>query len=515
MKKHNIIPRKIKGFRDISPELNKIKWHIIDKAKEIYELYGFEHYDTPTLEYAECLGKYLPDEDEVSEGIYAFKNPEEEPLLDEKGKPLRDENNNVPTTNFPVSLRYDLTAPLARFYAEKHWQRYLQKNISSKNAPLIKRYQFGPVFRFERKIDPGRYREFWQIDFDTVGTSSIYADAEAAIILYEAIKNIGLNPGQFKIMVNHRKILSGIIANYLQNISGELEQAILRVLDKYDKIGIKGVIAELSEGRKDNSGAFIKGLNLDNNFIEKIHEFLTLFENSAARENILSQLENLKINNELFTQGLEDLKQIDDILKQSGYSSENITFSPTLVRGMGYYTGTVFEAVSSIKYKDAKGKLRSVGSIAGGGRYDSLVERLLKVKIPAVGASIGIDRLADILLQQDIVPITKKLVVILNLGYMEIYQKLANELRKHKINTEIYYGNETKLRKQLQYADKKQATYAVIIGENEVEQNIALIKDLRKGKELANIKDKKQWQQQIQKEIPLEKVANYIIENMK
>lgn len=197
--KRGIVPRKIKGFRDIDPSLNQLKWLIVDGAKKVYKAYGFEHWDTPILEYADSLGKYMPGEandsaGEVAEGVYSFRNPEIEPVYDENGNELRDRNNfdKVVTENHHVALRYDLTAPLARLYAEQLWQEKLKGLVKTEKSPLFRRYQFGPVFRFEVKIDPGRFREFWQLDFDTVGTADMIADAEVCMVTADALEEIGL-----------------------------------------------------------------------------------------------------------------------------------------------------------------------------------------------------------------------------------------------------------------------------------------------------------------------------------
>ncbi len=512
-----IIPRKIKGFRDISPELNDVRLHILDKASEVYQKYGYEHWETPILEYAECIGKYLPDEDAVAEGIYSFPNPEKEPLTDEKGKPLRDKNNQVHYLHFPIALRYDLTAPLARVYAESLWQKYLQKNLNEKNVPLFRRFQYGPVFRFEKKLDPGRFREFWQIDFDTVGTNSLYADAESCMILADALENIGLKQEEYLVKLNNRKLLKGFLTFIgatklsLNKLSREHpEQAILRVLDKTDKIGIQGVLAELGEGRKDSSGAFIQGLKIPQNILSRIADFLYAFENNTSRGKTLEKLQNLNISDPVFEEGLNELVEISDILEKLNYSDKQITLAPTLVRGMGYYTGAIFEVVYLDEFKDEKGNLREVGSIAGGGRYDGLVENLLGIKAPAVGASIGVDRLAELLRKKELQKKSLKVLIInFDNSLMLLYQQIAKELRAAGIITEIYYGINTKLKKQMLYADQKNFDYAILIGENEKNKGVATVKNLKAGKELKNIKDKDAWKKQVQTEVALEKLTEF------
>ncbi len=518
MTPRKIIPRKIKGFRDISPEQNKVRWHIVSRASEVYKKYGYEHWDTPVLEYAECLGKYLPGEDAVADGIYSFPNPEEEAVTDEKGKPLRNAQNQVTHLHFPLALRYDLTAPLARLYAEDLWQRYLQKNLTEKNVPLLRRYQYGPVYRFEKKLDPGRFREFWQIDFDSVGTKSIYADAEACMILSDALENIGLEKGSYQIKINNRKLLKGFLAFSgataltVQGLTGEsLEQAILRILDKADKIGTQGVLQELAEGRKDSSGAFVEGLKLPEKVLDKIANFLITFEEIQGKEQTLQQLQALNISEKNYEEGLSELLEIAKILNSLHYSDTEITFSPTLVRGMGYYTGPIFEAVYKQEFKDSKGKKREVGSIAGGGRYDGLVANLLGIKVPAVGASIGVDRLAELLGERSFNENKKIFIVNFDNSLMPLYQKIARDLRAQDLVVEVFYGINTKLKKQMSYADRKNFDYAILIGEEEKNKGIATVKNLKAGKELKNIDNKEEWKKQVQREVSLEKLTEFFL----
>ncbi len=255
-----IVPQKVKGFRDINPELGMLRQHIIDKASEVYRLFGFKRIDTPVLEYAECLGKYLPEADSVAQGVYSFKNPEIEPVYDENGKELRDKDNNVVMENHFLAMRYDLTAPLARLYAEGMWNQKIHGGIQGKPS-LFRRFQFGPVYRFEAKLDPGRFREFWQMDFDTVGTFDVSTDAENCMILSRALENIGLKRGSYIIKINNRKIINGLL-----QFSGiedkNTETCVMRVIDKIDKIGVDNVKKELGKGRTDvPSLALNEGVN--------------------------------------------------------------------------------------------------------------------------------------------------------------------------------------------------------------------------------------------------------------
>jgi histidyl-tRNA synthetase len=484
----------------------------------VYKSYGFEHWDTPVIEYADTLGKYMPGEGEVAEGVYSFRNPEKEPVYDENGNELRDTWDKALLENHFVALRYDLTAPLARLYAEQLWTDKLKNLLNADKMPLFRRFQFGPVFRFEAKLDPGRFREFWQLDFDSVGTSDVTADAEACMILSDAMEAIGIKRGNYIVKVNNRKILKG----FLQGLGveeEEKEQSILRIVDKLDKIGLEGIKAELGNGRKDVSGAEIKGLELDQSLVDKITTFFLLhnlldedIDTYLPRPQALKALQDTKLSyNSLYNQGIEELEKIDIVLSKMGYDEDRIIFDPSLVRGMSYYTGPVFEVISKQTYTDEKGNERKVGSICGGGRYDGLVEKLLGVKVPATGASIGVDRLAELLMltkqspKQATGPV---FIVVFDPNLMPEYQKIASELRKAKIDTEVYYGMERGLKRQLAYADRKGCPVAIMLGENELQKGAVTVKDLKAGKDVAeNFADKAEWLKTIQFEVKREELV--------
>ncbi len=512
-----VFPRKIKGFRDIDENLNSLKWHIIDKATEVYKKYGFEHWDTPILEYAETLGKYLPDANEVAEGIYSFKNPEIEPLLDDKGNEKRDKDNKVLMANHFLTMRYDLTAPLARLYSEYIWQKFSHNQVQEGKADLFRRYQFGPVYRFEAKLDPGRFREFWQLDFDTVGSDSVATDAENCMILSEALENIGLQRGDFIIKLNNRKIIKGFLENI--GLDSNQETEVMRIIDKLDKVGIEGVVAELGKGRKDKkSGAFIAGLELSEHITLQIEKFLTSFDSNSARKEIIESLNKLNIQNPVFLEGIDELSEIDSILSQTGFDESRVKIDPSMIRGMGYYTGPIFEAEYLGYYKDSKGQKRRVGSICGGGRYDGLVKNLIGLRVPATGASIGVDRLAEIMTLTGKVPKKKSgpvFIAYFDDNLMIEYQKIASELRNNNIKTEIYYGNKRGLKQQLSYADKKNCPIAILLGEDEHKKGVLTVRNLKLGKEIAHtIADKKEWTAKVQKEIKTEELLQFIINNL-
>lgn len=501
-----IVPRKIKGFRDIDPDLNQLRWHIVNSAIEVYKKYGFEHWDTPVLEYADSLGKYLPDSDSVAEGVYSFQNPELEPVLQQDGKELRDESDHTVMEHHHLTMRYDLTAPLARHYAEKLWINHLRGQLNPQRPPLFRRYQYGPVYRFEAKLDPGRFREFWQMDFDSVGTAEAGSDAEVAMILSDALEAIGLQRNTYIVKVNNRKILS----SFLQGIGVatlESQADILRVVDKMDKIGREGVELELGKGRVDpQSGGEIPGLKIEPAIVTKIAGFLDAFAETGSRANVLQNLEQAQSNGVDLKQGLEELQQIDAILSSLGFADDRVIFDPTLVRGMAYYTGPVFEVESLQTYKDEKGRKRKVGSICGGGRYDNLVKNLLGIPVPATGASIGVDRLAELLMQTNQIgakALGPVLVVVFDDHLMTEYQKIAQELRNAGIPSEVYYGFQRNLKKQLAYADKKNCPVALLLGEDEIAKGVVTVRDLKLGEKIsADVTSKEEWKARAQFETP-------------
>ena len=512
-----IVPRKIKGFRDIDPNLNQIKRGIIEAASKVYKLYGFEHWDTPVIEYADNLGKYMPDSDTIDQGVYSFRNLEEEPVLKSDGKPLRDEWDRVVMENQFLALRYDLTAPLARHYAEKTWQNSQRGQLTSENAPLFRRYQYGPVYRYETKLDPGRFREFWQLDFDTVGTKNVSADAEVCMILSDALEAIGLKRLTYVVKVNNRKILKGLLQT-LGIKTEEEEQNILRVIDKFDKIGPYGLKAELGKERKDDSGAIIKGLDLNQNIIDGIMSYIEMFGESDKRDVILKKLEVQLAASEVGMEGIGELSLINEILTRLGYDEDRVIYDPTLVRGMAYYTGPIFEVESKQSYKDEKGRERRVGSICGGGRYDGLVEKLNGIEVPATGASIGVDRLAELLVLTNQVPDKVRgpvFIVVFDEELMPEYQKIAGELRSNDIETEIYYGNAKGMKKQFKYADKRNAPLAIMVGSDEIEKGVVSVKDLVMGRQEVGIEDRDEWRKKVQSEVKREDLVAFIQNKLK
>jgi len=410
--------------------------------------------------------------------------------------------------NHFLTMRYDLTAPLARVYAEQLWARHMRGQLQEGKTPLFRRFQYGPVYRFEHKLDPGRFREFWQLDFDTVGTDDVSVDAEACMILAESMEAIGLTRGSYIVKANNRKVLQGFLVS-LGITKEDAMQDILRIIDKVDKIGIPGMAAELGKGRVDEqSGATIPGLGLGNDMAGQIVRFLEQFAQTGKRQEVLENLRNSSVMNPVTEEGLEELEQMESVLANAGFTEDRVIFSPTLVRGMAYYTGPVFEVESTQTFKDEKGRTRKVGSICGGGRYDNLVKNLLGIKVPASGASIGVDRLAELLTLTGQLPRALSangpvLVVVFDGHLMPEYQKIARELRDNGVNAEVYYGFQRGLKKQLAYADKKNCPIALMLGEDEFNKGVVTVRDLDLGKKMsAQIDNKAEWKQKAQFEVP-------------
>ena len=284
-----------------------------------------------------------------------------------------------------------------------------------------------------------------------------------------------------------------------------------------DKIGLENVALELGEGRTDSSGAPIKGLNLDADMVISVVNFIKDFLERKSRKAVLADLKALNIQNETAQEGIEELEKMDTILEALDFDEDRVIFDPSLVRGLAYYTGPVYEVESLQSYIDAKGVERRIGSICGGGRYDGLVEKLLGIKVPATGGSIGVDRLAELLVLTNQVPQRKVgpvFIAYFDEELMPTYQKIARDLRSEGIETEIYYGFNKgfrKMKKQMAYADEKNCSFAILIGENEAEQGIATVKNLKLGKEIAStVTDKKEWNAMVQKEVPLAELTAYI-----
>ncbi len=454
-----------KGFKDYFGNEVIDRDNLLDVIKNVYYRFGFDPLETSAIEYSKSLGKFLPDIDRPNGGVYSW---------------VDDENHNL-------SLRYDLTAPLARVFSQ--FQNVL---------PLpYRRYSVGPVWRNE-KPGPGRFRQFYQCDADTVGTNSITSDAEMSLVLKDIFQDLGFSKKDFLIKINNRKILNGIIELIKENNS-DFEQgqnmSIMRAIDKYDRLGIEGVKLLLTEGRKDESGDFTQGANLSEMQAQLVVEFLK--SKDLSNEKTFENIKYLVKNSAFGLEGLSELENILNICNASENNSKNIIFDPTVVRGLGYYTGPVIEAELIKQFVNEKGKAINVGSVAGGGRYDNLVKRFLGQDVPATGVSIGVDRLLFALSLNKSNSIIEKgpiLVTVIDRNTIITCQNMVDELRSAGIRAELYHGNSKKLGKQLGYADSRNSFLAIIYGEDEQKNNTVQVKDLNLGNVLSKeLKSNDEW----------------------
>ena len=424
--KNNKPPKELPlGFVDRQEKELLVRDFIISNIKEVMIKYGFQYLETSSFEYSESIGKFLPDKDRPDEGVFSFQ----------------DENKWL-------SLRYDLTAPLAR---------YVAKNYLEIQKPF-KRYQLGTVWRNE-KPGPGRFREFLQFDADFVGTKSLQADAELCVMISEILEKCGLNKEEYIVKISSRKITEELFKRI--NIdNNEQKLTALRALDKLDRLGWEGVNQLLGDGRKDKSGDFTKGANLSSSNIEAI-------ENELKKK----------------SPETEDLQEIIKLFKD--YNFNNFEFDPSIIRGLEYYTGPIFEVNLKFDVKNNKGQIIQFGSIGGGGRYDNLVNNFGNYEAPATGISIGLDRLVYALMQKKEfkVKLSKPVVIcIFDKNSMKEYIGLQTLLRNAGISTEIYPG-ESKLKKQMEYANKIKSPAVILYGEDEIKSSKPTLRNLSTGKE--------------------------------
>lgn len=460
-------PRIPRGFRDLSAGDVVARREMLGKIVEVYERFGFEPLETPALEYVDALGKFLPESDTPAGGVFS----------------LRDDDNRW------LALRYDLTAPLSRFYAQ---------NTQRLTSPY-RRYQVGPVWRQE-KPGPGRFREFYQCDFDTVGTESMVADAEICAVVATCFEALGIGRGDYVVRVNNRKVLNGVLdAIALPEDSGDSTSRlrVLRAIDKLDRLGASGVRQLLGEGRLDASGDFTAGAALSREQVEVVMGYLEATADSRAR--VCGRLRELVGASEVGEQGVRELEEIHQLLEAMDLGEDQVIFDPSVVRGLAYYTGPVVEAALTFEVEEG-GESRELGSVLGGGRYDDLVERFTGTRIPATGGSIGVDRLLAALKALERLEVDRSrrpvVITIFERQRMADYQRMASDLRAAGIAAEIYLGGKG-FRQQLKYADKRDAPVAVICGSDEFERGEVTLKDLRLGARLSKeIKDREKWKQQ-------------------
>ena len=449
-----------KGFRDYFGAEVSQRTKMLEDIAGVYHHYGFEALESSAVETIEALGKFLPDVDRPNEGVFAWQEEDADWL----------------------ALRYDLTAPLARVYAQYR-----------NDLPTpYRRYAMGPVWRNE-KPGPGRYRQFYQCDADTVGAASVAADAEICAMLSDTLETVGIPRGDYIVRINNRKVLNGVLET--MGVSEVAERdAVLRTIDKFDKVGAAGVSQLLGKGRLDSSGAYIDGVGLSEGQIEPVMAFLT--SKAATAEATLANLRNAIGASSIGAEGVAELETIAELVSAGGYGADRIDIDPSVVRGLGYYTGPVFEAELTFEILDEKGRKRQFGSVAGGGRYDDLVKRFTGQAVPATGISIGVDRLLAALREKgriDATPVGPVVVTVMDRDRMADYQAMVSELRSAGIRAEVYLGNPKNFGNQLKYADKRNAPIAVIEGGDEKEAGQVQIKDLILGAQIAQNATLEEW----------------------
>jgi histidyl-tRNA synthetase len=445
-----------RGFKDRDEAELAAEGRMLDTIRRVYSSYGFQALETSSLEYTDALGKFLPDLDRPNEGVFSFK--------DDDGQ--------------WVSLRYDLTAPLARYVAE---------NFQSLPKPF-RRYQVGTVWRNE-KPGPGRFREFTQFDADTVGTASPAADAELLMMCADSLEALGLSRGEYVVKINSRKLLDGVLEAAGVAISDRVRRGIvLRAVDKLDRLGVGGVRALLGAGRKDESGDFTKGAELNPEQASRVLAFIAPDNPGADNDAVLTALSETVRGSAIGEAGIADLKEIVRILSIAGYGADRVRVDSGIVRGLEYYTGAVFEAQLTFPVTNDQGEAVVFGSVGGGGRYDDLIARFTGQSVPASGISIGVSRLLAALRarKQAQVWATEPLIVVLVLDKGAIAEsfRIAQELRAAGLRAEAYVG-ESGMKAQLKYADRRGAAIAVIEGSDERARGEVQVKDLILGAELA------------------------------
>jgi histidyl-tRNA synthetase len=481
-----------KGLSDISAGEIRASEDMLGTIRRVFESYGFEPLDTPAIEYSDALGKFLPDQDRPNEGVFSFKDDDEQWL----------------------SLRYDLTAPLARYVAENY-----------QNLPKpFRRYQVGPVWRNE-KPGPGRFRQFTQFDADTVGASSVAADVELCMLAADTLKALGVPREQYVVKINNRKVLDGVLESARVETTKQ-RLTVMRAIDKYDRLREEGVRALLGKGRKDESGDFTKGAGLTdqqaNLIVDHIRaqqftpleyvgsDITTAIDRGKAMEFKTAEGESAgfyRINNDVTIQnlrkafgsipvasaGIDELEAMAQFARAAGYDEKQIVIDSSVVRGLEYYTGPVFEAELLAPIKDERGQTIRLGSVVSGGRYDGLIERFTGEKVPATGVSIGVSRLLfglqrlgkfkESAIQGPVI------VLVLDRDRIADYQTMVQQLRSAGIRAELYLGDGG-LKAQMKYADRRTSPCVVIQGGDEKAKGAVQVKDLVLGAKLTSIEDR-------------------------
>jgi histidyl-tRNA synthetase len=490
-KSNKLKPRLPRGLADRGPGEIAATRQMIEKIRAVYELYGFEPVETPAIEYTDALGKFLPDQDRPNEGVFSFQDDDEQWL----------------------SLRYDLTAPLARYVAE---------NFDTLPKPY-RSYRVGTVFRNE-KPGPGRFREFMQFDADTVGSASPAADAELCMMAADTMEALGIPRGSYVVKVNNRKVLDGVLESI--GLGGEANAPkrliVLRAIDKLDRLGVEGVRQLLGAGRKDESGDYTRGAGLTTKQTADVLQSITsgVAGDISSGAVTVTNVPDGKIprGEHLRTEGLSELIQIQKLVRAAGYDSNRIRIDPSVVRGLEYYTGPVFEVDLAFSTDSEDGSPR-FGSVGGGGRYDGLIARFRSEPVPATGFSIGVSRLlaaleylgkADLATERGPVVVT-----VFDQDRIADYQTMVARLRHAGIRAELYLGS-GKFGPQMKYADRRNSPCVVIQGSDEKARGEVTIKDLIVGAELAKLEKGReqhlQKQAEAQRSVPEEKMVEAVRE---
>ena len=484
-----------RGLEDRGPAAISATRQMVEKIREVFERYGFEPIETPAMEYTDALGKFLPDQDRPNEGVFSFQDDDEQ----------------------WISLRYDLTAPLARYVAE---------NFDALPKPY-RSYRAGYVYRNE-KPGPGRFRQFMQFDADTVGSASPAADAEMCMMAADTMEALGIPRGSYVVKVNNRKVLDGVMESIGLggNENAGRRLTVLRAIDKLDKFSTAEVRKLLGQGRWDGGeegkGDFTKGAGLNEDqqtlvLASSVQAFglsevsagtrdlsdmrvsedgKQYYDNNDATRFLFGSAQNLASK-----EGAEELRQISEFCEAAGYGSQRILIDPSVVRGLEYYTGPVYEVELLLETKDEKGRPVRFGSVGGGGRYDGLVSRFRGEPVPATGFSIGVSRLQAALTmlgKLDTKPEFGPVVVtVFDKDRVADYQKMVATLRKEKIRAELYLGNPKSMGNQLKYADARNSPCAIVQGSNERDHADGpqiIVQDLIAGRAIgADITDRDEY----------------------
>ena len=437
-KENKLNPSLPSGFEDRWGKKLVLKKQLLQVIEKNFIKFGAEPLETPSFEYTENIGSFLAeDEDNPMSDIFSFED--------------RDKT---------ISLKYDLSSPLARFYAQNNQEL----------PSIYKRYAIQNVFRNE-KASNGRYREFCQADFDIIGNvNSAQANAELCNLISSTLLDIGLNKDQFTINVSNRKIVQGLINDL--KIPNDKQLGVIRAIDKLDKFGLKGVEDLLKKERKDASGAITKGADLNNEQASQILNFLKIKDLKTLKENL---------NNPLSQEGIKELEDVFEII---GFSSDlnQVKTNFAIVRGLEYYSDFIVETNLNFKVTNNKGKQVDIGSICSGGAYAKLISRFKGVDIPGTGVSFGVDRLLFALMQLDQIKVDDQkpvLVCVMDKQFLKNYYEIVNLLRENNINAEIFLDTKKNLGKQLDLANKRDLNVAIICGENEFKDNTITIKNLK------------------------------------